>query len=300
MKRISLIGKFAFNDAQLNRLKSIGTVTNHEVPDSSEGWSKISEESDVIISNGDGLLESIYSLKDVFVTYPFIELGNFDSKKLAENNVIIANTQGSNRDSIIEWIVYMTLSLFRKFPSMVRVKNDIPLEFNQSLVGKTALVVGKGSIGIKTGEVLKALGMNVDYFGRGDDLVQKGKEADLVVDCLNCNSTSENLLDEKFFSSMKPGSYFVTFARPFTYDIDGLIKAISAGIVAGAAIDCDPESPGDTANAFYNKALSAEKILVTPHIAFATEQAKRNGAETVIRNVEAYAAGKWINVVVKK
>ena len=78
-------------------------------------------------------------------------------------------------------------------------------------------------------------------------------------------------------TSLKKGCFYITFVRPYTYDVDGLIKAINNGIVAGAAIDCDPEGFGDTKNEFYQKALSNSKILVTPHIAFSTIQAVTNG-----------------------
>ena len=99
--------------------------------------------------------------------------------------------------------------------------------------------------------------------------------------------------------NLKPGCYFITFARPYTYDIDGLIKAINNGIIAGAAIDCDPENFGDTTNEFYRKALSNSKILVTPHIAFSTKQASANGREIAIQNIEAFIKGEPKNIVKK-
>jgi phosphoglycerate dehydrogenase-like enzyme len=100
--------------------------------------------------------------------------------------------------------------------------------------------------------------------------------------------------------NLKEGSYYITFVRPYTYDIEGLIKSIEAGRVAGAAIDCDPEDFGDTTNAFYQKTLSNSKILVTPHIAFSTKQAIANGREIAIQNIEAYLKGEPKNVLRKK
>jgi phosphoglycerate dehydrogenase-like enzyme len=99
--------------------------------------------------------------------------------------------------------------------------------------------------------------------------------------------------------SLKKGAFFLTFARPYTYDIDGLLRAIDAGIVAGAAIDCDPEKFGDTTNAFYRKCLRNEKVLVTPHIAFSTKQAIAGGGQIAIQNIEAYIAGKPQNILTK-
>jgi len=159
--------------------------------------------------------------------------------------------------------------------------------------------VGHGTIGTEAGERCEAFGMVVDYFNRGDDLIAKAGQADIVVNALNCNPSSQNLLDADFFSKMKQGAYYVTFSRPYTYDIDGLIAAIEAGVVAGAAIDCDPEPLFDVSNDFYKKCMSNEKILVTPHVAGVTKQSAANGLEILVKNVEMYLNGTPQNILKK-
>lgn len=299
MKRITTLG-ITLNDQHKQRLASIGELQTLEEPTSVEDFLDKAKCADVVFSNGAHLLDALPKLKGVFVTYPYVELGVFDSKELKKNGVIVANAQGGNRDSIIEWVLFMTLALFRKFIPMVRATKNFPVELQQSLNGKNVLIVGHGSIGTQIGVRCEAFGMNVTFFDRGEDLASCSKDADLIINALNCNSTSRNLLDEQFFMNLKKGSCYLTFVRPYTYDIDGLIKAIDAGTVAGAAIDCDPEKFGDTTNAFYQKALSNPKILVTPHIAFSTKQAVANGAEIAIQNIEAYLQGKPQNVLMKK
>lgn len=78
-----------------------------------------------------------------------------------------------------------------------------------------------------------------------------------------------------------------------------MIKSLDANILAGAAIDCDPEEPYDTTNDFYQKCLNHGKILVTPHVAFATKEASARGREVAIQNVEAYFNGNPQNVLTK-
>lgn len=183
---------------------------------------------------------------------------------------------------------------------MVRATENFPVELQETLAGKKVLIVGHGSIGSQIGKLCEAFHMDINFFDRGDDLLEKSKDADLIINSLNCNTSSKNLLNEAFFANLKKGSYFVTFARPYTYDINGLIKSIESGNVAGAAIDCDPEDFGDTTNEFYQKCLNCEKILVTPHIAFATRQAVINGREIAIQNIEAFINGKPQNILKKK
>lgn len=298
MKRITLAGEFQFTNEQSERLRALGEVKTVSFS-SSEEWLERVQNSDVIFSDGDYLLENLERLENVFVTYPYIELGAFDAEKLKERGVLVANTSGSNRDAIVEWVMFAVLSLFRKFHDYLNTTVTKPFALHNSLVGKKVLIVGKGNIGERIGDVCRAFKMEVDFFTRQDILGEKSADADLVINALNCNSSSMNLLDERFFLGLKAGSYFVTFARPYTYDIDGLIKSIDAGIVAGAGIDCDPEEPFDTANAFYQKCLSHSKVLVTPHVAFSAKEASAQGRETAIQNIEAYLRGEPQNILNK-
>lgn len=298
MKKIVILG-INLKDEYRERLEDIGSLEILESPESVEYLLDKTKGADVVYSDGEYLLESLPKLKNMFVVYPYVELGVFDTDELKENGVTVANSQGGNRDSIVEWTMYIILSLFRKFSPMVRATENFPVELQETLVDKKVLIVGHGSIGSQVGVLCKAFGMNVKFFERGDDLASSFKDVDLVINSLNCNSSSQNLLDETFFMNMKKGSYYITFSRPYTYDIDGLIKSIDTGIVAGAGIDCDPERFGDTTNEFYQKVLDNSKILVTPHIAFSTKQAVANGSEIAIQNIEAFLKDKPMNVLKK-
>lgn len=266
---------------------------------SPEAWLEAVQGADVIGSDGSYLLENLPNLKNVFVTYPYIELGAFNSEELKANGVLVANTRGSNRDSIVEWAMFAILASLRKFVPLVRPTSDLPFERTQSLYGKKVLIVGKGDIGTQVGRLCEAFGMEVDYFVRGGELAAQSAAADVVVNALSVNSSSKNLLDQAFFAGLKPGAYFVSFVRHYTFDIDGIIKVLDSGVLAGAAIDCDPERAFDTHNEFYQKCLSNEKILVTPHIAAVTERSAQNAAEILVQNIEAYLSGNPQNVITK-
>jgi phosphoglycerate dehydrogenase-like enzyme len=299
MKKILLDGDFNFTDQQKARLEAVGQLESAGDIKSDEEWLNKVKGYDVICTWGDHVIPNLDKLENVLVTYPYTELGSFDSKELAKKNVYVANAQGGNRKSIVEWTVFMVLSLYRQFPKFLRTTEQYPFTSTESVEGKNVLVVGHGTIGTEVGNRLEAFGMNVSYFNRGDDLKAKAQGADVVVNALNCNPSSEHLLDGAFFSNMKKGAFYVTFARPYTYDIDGLIKAIDDGVVGGAAIDCDPEPLFDISNSFYKKCMSNEKILVTPHVAGVTKQAAVNGLEILVQNVEAYLTGKPQNILSK-
>jgi phosphoglycerate dehydrogenase-like enzyme len=288
-----------FNDDQQARLEKVGPVKYASSPNSVDEFVQQSQGFDIICSDGSCLYDSLPHLKNVFVTYPYIELGPFNSEDLKKNGVYVANTQGSSRETIAEWALFMVLALFRQFIPLVRTTTQPEFQLHESLVKKKILIVGKGNIGTRVGELLEAFDAKVDYFSRGEDLIVKASDADMVINSLNCNSSTYKLLDEKFFKSLKIGAYFVSYVRHYTYDLDGLMKAIDEGIVAGAAIDCDPEEVFDTSNAFYQKALTNHKILATPHVAFSSKFASANGREFALQNIEAYAAGQPKRILTK-
>ena len=299
MKRILLAGEFTFSDEQRARLEKLATVESKTDISSREQLAEVAKDYDVLCTWGAFLPEALEDLENKLVTYPYTELGNFDSKALAEKGVYVANSQGGNRMSIVEWTMFMTLSLFRKFPDFLRTTTQHPFTSTDSLEGKKVVIIGHGTIGSEVGARCEAFGMFVDYFNRGEDLHQKTADADLVINALNVKQSSRNLLDAKFFASLKKGAFYLTFSRPFTYDIDGLLKAIDERIVAGAAIDCDPEPLFDIKNDFYQKCLSNEKVLVTPHVAGVTKQAAANGLELMVQNVENYLKGTPSNIIEK-
>ena len=298
MKKIVVFG-VNFNDEQKARLESVGQTVYEESPSSGGELVSRSKGFDVICSDGAYLLESLGKFRNVFVTYPYIELGAFNSEELKKNGVFVANTQGSSRETIAEWALFMILALLRQFIPLVRTSAQPDFQLFESLIGKKILIIGKGNIGTRVGDLCSAFDAKIEYFVRGEDLKAKSVDSDMVINSLNSNTSTNKMLDENFFMSLKKGAYFVSFVRHFTYDIDGLMKAIDSGIVAGAAIDTDPEEVFDTSNDFYQKTLTNPKILVTPHIAFSSKFASANGREFAVQNIESYISGNPKRILTK-
>jgi phosphoglycerate dehydrogenase-like enzyme len=297
--KIVVTGSMPFSAEQLSRLRRVGRVTTAGGASSAEEWLEQVEGADVVCSDGTFVADHLERLHDVFVTFPYVEIGSFDSDALARRNVMVANARGSNRDSVVEWAVFMALSLLRRFPDYVNADRELRFQRSESLSGKDSCVIGAGDIGSRLGKVLEALHAEVRYATRGDDLMTAAKGCQLIVNSLSSTPSSAQLLDRDFFRALEPGSYFITYVRPHTFDVEALLTALDDGILAGAAIDCDPQTPFDTANAYYRTLAAHEKVLATPHVAFATTQAERQSLDTVVENVEAFVNGRPRNVLVK-
>ena len=80
-------------------------------------------------------------------------------------------------------------------------------------------------------------------------------------------------------------------------DYDAMISAVDEGILAGAASDCGSILVGDTSDPLYRKLLQHPKILVTPHVAYNSENARQTGGDIMIDNVEAWIKGHPLHVI---
>ncbi len=301
MVKIVVTSDFGFTKDQARQLNALGKVKfYHDAPRTKEVWLKRVENADIICSESFGLIDNLYNLKDVFVTYPFVSLGNIDMARLNKNNVVLANSPACNNDAVIEWIISMMLNLFRQFPKFIK-NTDLPKgqlpPVTQSLKFKNVTILGRGNIGLQLGHLCTAFGMNITFFCRGDDLILKTKRADVIINCLSLNDDSINLLNRDFFFSLKKCPNFITVTKKEIYDFDAMVEALDQGILNGVADDCGGEEIGDVNNDYYKSALAHDKIIVTPHIAWNADISIHNGNKTVIDNVKAWINKNPINVL---
>jgi glycerate dehydrogenase len=171
------------------------------------------------------------------------------------------------------------------------------------LAGKTIGVVGYGRIGRQVGAIARALGMQVVAF---DPAVQDSvQDAEMVsfddllarADVISLHSplTPENrgLINRDTLVRMKPTAILINTARgPLVVDRD-LAEALNAGKLGGAALDVLSTEPPPADHPL----LSARNCLVTPHIAWATREARARLMQIAAENLVAFFAGKPQNVV---
>jgi glycerate dehydrogenase len=173
------------------------------------------------------------------------------------------------------------------------------------LFGKTMGIVGLGRIGECTAELAHAFGMKVlahDSFQRplGSGLSVEWCELDDLfvrsdVISLHCPLTPQTagLVKRERLLKMKPTAFLINTARgPLMVDAD-LAQALDEGRLAGAAVDVVSVEP----IRMDNPLLRAKNCVVTPHIAWATAEARGRLMESTVANIAAFLAGKPVNVV---
>ncbi|MDO8499002.1 MAG: NAD(P)-dependent oxidoreductase [bacterium] len=301
MKKIVVPQNMSFYPDQIERLKSLGETTIYNDMPTPEEWFERCKDADIICTGEVGMETRGYELRNKYFSLPMVGTGWLDLPRLKEGGNSLSNSPGCNKEAVSEWIIGMMIYMLRQFDRLIGVTNKSKQEvFKRSpgLAGKNVTVLGKGNIGSRVGEICKVMGMDVTYFQRGDDLLEKTKDADVVVSCLKVEPSTKNLLDKKFFNSLKKGSYFIIITASSIYDIDAMFEALDKEILAGVADDSAGMPVAEADNPYYLKLISHPKVVATPHIAFNTDATSRKANDIMIDNVGNWIKGKPSNIVI--
>ena len=250
-----------------------------------------------------------------YVGVMFTGYDAIDLKAARERNVLVTNVPIYGTASVAQLVFALLLELCHH----VAVHNAATHagEWSRSpdfsfwktplveLQDKTMGIVGFGRIGRHVAEIAVAMGMHVIAAdaGRRDaptwpgfrwcDVDELMSAADVV--SLHCPLLPETrgMINAASLSKMKPGSFLINTSRgPLVIEQD-LADALNSGHLAGAAVDVlssEPPSPD-------NPLLHTKACIVTPHIAWATKEARTRLIETVVANLRAFLEGRPVNVV---
>jgi glycerate dehydrogenase len=173
------------------------------------------------------------------------------------------------------------------------------------LAGRTMGIIGLGRIGRRVAELAHAFGMGVLAHSRSrpappahpafawaglDELLAR---ADVI--SLHCALTAETagLVNSERLRRCRPGALLINTSRGGLVVEQDLADALNEGRLAGAAVDVVSQEPIRPDNPL----LSARNCLITPHIAWATREARRRLLDATVANVTAFLAGRATNVV---
>jgi D-lactate dehydrogenase len=246
---------------------------------------------------------------------------HIDFKYAKEKGIAVSYVPHYGSQTVAEHAFALMLALSRKVFQMydlLRSRGDLNVEEHEGfdLCGKTIGVIGTGAIGKRVCEIAKGFRMNVYAYDLYPDLAFAEKlgvkygtldEVFAVADILSLHvpATPENhyLLNETSIAKIKPGAYIINTARGPLIDTIALIHALKSGHLAGAGLDVyegeeflkDELKLIDTKQEFNmqvwrafaaeHELLDMQNVIMTPHMAFNTKEAKREITETTIENI---------------
>jgi glycerate dehydrogenase len=164
------------------------------------------------------------------------------------------------------------------------------------LEGKTMGVIGYGRIGRQTARIAEAFGMSVLAYDMPPGLSPLHdvlRQSDVISLHVPLSAETHEMINARTLALMKPTAILINTARgPLIQEAD-LAAALNSSRIAGAALDVlstEPPPPD-------NPLLTARNCLITPHMAWATTEARRRLMTSVIENVAAFVSGRPKNVV---
>jgi glycerate dehydrogenase len=273
---------------------------------------------DIVITNKVPITASLITtcpaLKMIAVAATGVDHIDLDACKA--NNIAVSNIRNYALHSVPEHTISMMLILRRQVLQYRQevIKGRWQKEgnfcfFDQPIqdVNKATLgIIGYGSIGQATAKLAHSLGMRVQYTSRSDKASDFSKPVDMetllrtsdIISC-HCPLTPEtrHLLDSSAFNKMKPGTIVINTARGDIVDEQALASAITKKQIAGAAIDVLPQEPPAIDSPLMQLA-NQNNVILTPHIAWASQQAMQTLADQLIDNIEAFVAGSSKNSVI--
>jgi len=244
---------------------------------------------------------------------------NVDLVVARELGIAVSNVINYSTESVVQHTFALMLTLATK---LLQYRADIADgRWRQSkqfglldhpvmeLHGKTLGIVGYGAIGKRVAEVARAFGMQIAIAqreGKSIDLTQSNADqrlpltellerADVV--SLHCPLTVDNrrMINAEALSLMKPQAFFINVSRGGLVDEQALADALKAGRIAGAGVDVLSEEPPINGNPLLEP--DVPNIIVTPHSAWASREARQILADQVANIIDAFIQGRRINAV---
>ncbi|MGC8744311.1 MAG: D-2-hydroxyacid dehydrogenase [Verrucomicrobiia bacterium] len=172
------------------------------------------------------------------------------------------------------------------------------------LDGLTFGIIGFGKIGRTVAKIAQSFGMKVTAFSPS---LKNSRQPDITfseindifassdVVSLHCPLTpqTEKIVNRKTLNLMKPTAFLINTGRGGLVDEQALADALNSGVIAGAAVDVLSTEPPSADNPL----LTANNIIITPHIGWATKAARIRLMEIVVDNIKAFLSGNPKNMV---
>lgn len=301
----------------LGELESLfSQLTLYDISDAAEIPVRI-KEAEFVFTNKvhltDEFLEAAPNLRYIGLTAT--GTNNIDLAAAKRNGVAVANIRAYCTESVVEHVIGVLLMLthnlhryntavkageWQKADQFCMLKYPI-----RQLSNLTLGIVGFGDLGRGVATAAKAFGMKVLVAARpGSAEAPDGRvlldellaRADVV--SLHCPLTdaTRNLMNRERLARMQPGAILINTARGALVDPVALATALESGQIGGAAIDVLHEEPPVNGNALLD--YSGDNLIVTPHIAWATDQARQNAIDQLTAGAAAFMRDESFNRVV--
>nr|WP_314460107.1 D-2-hydroxyacid dehydrogenase [uncultured Clostridium sp.] len=305
------------DDVDYSPFYELGEVVKYNKSEPEHNQERV-RDADIIVVNkipmNDETLKYAEHVKLICLTATGTNTVDFDYVR--RRNIAVTNVKGYSTQSVVQhtfallFYVYEKLSYYDQFvKSGEYAASDIfsrfDMKFNE-LFGKTWGIIGLGEIGRGVARVAEAFGCRVIYYSTSGNNMNSSwervdldvllNESDIISIHAPLNSATEYLIDEDALKKMKKSAILLNLGRGNIIREEALLKALETGEIGGAGLDVISAEPMLPDNPLL-RMKDSTKLIITPHIAWATVEARRRCLYEVYENIVSYLRGEERNIV---
>ena len=297
-------------------MNQFGQVTIYKQSNPEEVIERI-QEADIIITNKCLLTEEVlqYASKVKLICITATGVNNVDLDYCHRHGIIVCNVAGYSSLSVAQHTFALALDLLHKnsyYHNYVQsghysdsgMFSHIGPHFYE-LHAKTWGIIGMGNIGRTVAKIAEAFGSQIQYYSTSGKNTKQGypavdletllKTSDIVSIHCPLNEQTKGLIGEDSFKLMKNEAILINVGRGGIVDEEALVEALQNNEIAGAGLDVFESEPIAKESPLL-QINDASKILMTPHIAWATVEARNRLFDLVVENIQGFLKGDLKNV----
>lgn len=304
-------------DVDLSEIDKLGEITVYGATTKENAAEHIGD-AEVIIANKVPLNEE--TLKEAkqlkLIAQTATGTNNVDFSYTEKRGILVANVPSYSTDSVAQHTFALLLYLVNKmryFDDYVKSGtysssncfSNVEMIFPE-LAGKTWGIIGLGAIGRKVAEIASAFGCKVLCYSASGNFYDSPYEqvdfdsllsySDIVSVHAPLNEDTRGLMNEEAFMMMKESAYFINVGRGPIVEEAALVKALEEGWIRAAGLDvlCQEPLPKDSP---LLQIMDSGKLVITPHVAWATSEARQRCVDIVAENIKGFLQGEERNIV---
>lgn len=308
MKIVFLDAKSIGDDIDLSGYDALGEVVKYDFSTVEETRERTKDADVIVLNKVEIKEESICDAKNLkLVCVTATGTNNLDKEYLAKRGIEWRNVAGYSTETVAQHTFAMLFYLMEKlayYDKYVKEEHYIAdttfthfAHVFHELNGMTWGIIGMGAIGRRVAELAKLFGCHVIYYSTSgknnqadyervefDELLRK---ADIVSVHAPLNENTKDLMDAEAFSKMKKTAIFLNLGRGPIVVEEALANALEQGEIMAAGLDVLREEPMSESNPLKN-IKDSEKLFITPHIAWASVEARTRLMEIILRQIREY------------
>ena len=317
MKIVFLDAKTVGDDIDLSIFEEFGEFIAYPTTKREETVERI-KDADIVITNkvvlDKDILEKADKLKLICVAAT--GYNNIDIETAKKKGIAVTNVAGYSTESVVQHtfaMLFYLLEHLRYYDDYVKsgeyAKSDIFTHLGRpfwEVHGKTWGIIGLGTIGRRVAEVAESFGANVIYASTSGvdrkekypryDLDELLQTSDIVSIHAPLNKNTENLITYDKLKLMKKHAILLNLGRGKIVNEADLAKALDEDLIGGAGLDVLEQEPINADNPLL-KIKNKEKLLITPHIAWTSIEARKRLIKEIAENIRAFLNGEIRNRV---